>query len=58
MIDNRAISYTILIQAILFAMFAIGYAFKGDTDKWFERWALSMILFALYGIMKHLNTNK
>jgi len=56
--DNRVISNTILIQAIIFVVFAVGYAFKGDTDKWFERWALAMVLFALYGIMKELSNQK
>lgn len=58
MLDKKAISFTILIQAIIFVVFAVGYAFKGDTDKWFERWALAMILLSLHGIMEHLNTNK
>lgn len=44
-----------LISAIMSAFSSHMYYLKGDLDKWFLRFALGIILFALWGIMLHIS---
>ncbi len=52
--DKKLIKVVIGVQAILFLTFGVAYAIAGNIDRWFERWALGLILAGLYGIMQYL----
>lgn len=51
---NGVIRTVIFWQAIIILTSGIIWAIKDDHDKWFERWTVGLILFSMYGIMKHL----
>ena len=44
----------ILSQAVIMLLSSIVWFIKDDNEKWFERWVMGLILFGIYGIMKHI----
>ncbi len=56
---SEVISMFLLCQSALFLFNSLVYAFvKGDTEKWFLRCELSMILLGFYGIIKAIQSLK
>ena len=49
----------LLTQAMLFTLTSMYYAIvEEDTNKWFVRWSLAMVLYGLWGIMEHIKELK
>jgi len=56
--DSKVLNWVrevILLQAIIFIVFAIKYAITDDDiNTWLIRWGLAMILLGFWGCMKHM----
>jgi hypothetical protein len=51
---NSMIRILIFWQAVTMLLASILWFINDDLDKWFERWSMGLILFGIYGIMKHI----
>lgn len=51
----KIVEFITISQAIIFFISAIIYAIADNSERWFSRWALGLILLALWGIIISLN---
>ena len=52
--NNSTIRVMIFSQVIIMLFTSTIWFLKGDQDKWFSRFSIALILFGIYGIMKHI----